>query len=247
VPPHGATLDDPAIHPTETTHIHIAEKVRLGFSALTPAPASLPVSMLLVEGHLLQSMSIMPTQRRHRRNYNEPGHAHELTFTCQGRHKFLQAERSCEWLRDSLQEARRSLDFDLWAFVFMPEHVHLIVHPRQPQYDISVIREAIKEPVGRKGIAYLRKNAPEWLPKIATNKGQRVRHRFWLPGGGYDRNIDEPRTLLKMIDYIHMNPVRRGLVVRSIDWKWSSALWHEQGFGGPIPIDPIPPEWLAEN
>ena len=138
------------------------------------------------------------------------------------------------------------MEFDLWAFVFMPEHVHLIVHPRHVDYDIAAVREAIKEPVGRKAVAYLRQRAPEWLPRIAVQKRARVRYRFWLAGGGYDRNIDEPQTLLKMIDYIHMNPVRRGLVERGKDWKWSSALWYEQGCGGPISIDPIPPEWLVE-
>jgi len=30
-----------------------------------------------------------------------------------------------------------------------------------------------------------------------------------------------------MIDYIHGNPIRRGLVIRPEDWKWSSADWYE--------------------
>ena len=42
-------------------------------------------------------------------------------------------------------------------------------------------------------------------------------------GGGYDRNATEPRTLLQMIDYIHNNPVRRGLVAKATDWIWSSS------------------------
>jgi putative transposase len=69
---------------------------------------------------------------------------------------------------------------------------------------------------------------------------------FWQSGGGYDRNIDSGRTLLEMIDYIHLNPVRRGFVARAEDWKWSSAqqLLTE---ANPTPVvDPIPPDWLAE-
>src|ERR1700680_2962064 len=108
----------------------------------------------------------MPRRRPHRRNYNEPGHAHELTFSCYRRYKFLRAERTCEWLAESLSAARAELDFDLWAFVFMPEHVHLIVHPRRPIYDIATIKESIKEPVGRKALAFLRSEAPEWLERI---------------------------------------------------------------------------------
>jgi putative transposase len=29
-----------------------------------------------------------------------------------------------------------------------------------------------------------------------------------------------------VIDYIHANPVRRGLVARVEDWEWSSARWY---------------------
>src|SRR5262249_1208183 len=107
-----------------------------------------------------------------------------------------------------------------------PEHVHLIVRPRRRIYDIADIRQAIKEPVGRKAVKYLRDTAPEWLERICLKKGDRIYYRFWQAGGGYGRNISEPLTLLKMIDYIHENPVRRGLVELATDWKWSSAAWY---------------------
>src|SRR5262249_48785979 len=54
----------------------------------------------------------------------------------------------------------------------------------------------------------------------------RLRHRFWQPGGGYDRNITSAAALRAVIDYIHANPVRRGLVARAEDWEWSSARWY---------------------
>jgi putative transposase len=34
------------------------------------------------------------------------------------------------------------------------------------------------------------------------------------------------KTLLSIIDYLHANPVRRGLVERPLDWEWSSARWY---------------------
>jgi len=156
---------------------------------------------------------------------NEPGHAHELTFSCFRHYAFLKSERTCQWLADALTEARKKLEFALLAYVFMPEHVHLIVHPRRPTYDISAIRQAIKEPVGRRGVRYLRVHAPHWLPRITVQRGKRQERRFWQAGGGYDRNVIEPSTLLAMMEYIHANPVRRGLVSRPQEWKWSSAGW----------------------
>jgi putative transposase len=126
----------------------------------------------------------------------------------------------------------------------MPEHVHLIVHPRRAVYDVAIIRQAIKEPVGRRVFCYLRRNAPEWIARMSRRRGNRVEHLFWQSGGGYDRNIENPKTLLAMIDYIHNNPVRRGLVERAVDWHWSSAAHYEGCETSPIPLDPIPWDWV---
>ncbi len=107
---------------------------------------------------------------RHRRSCNEPGHAHELTFTCYRRFRFLSAERACRWLGDAIHEARRTLDFAFWAFVFMPEHAHLIVCPQRPGYEMATILKAIKEPVGRHSVSYIAEHAPACSPDHATTR-----------------------------------------------------------------------------
>ncbi|MBC8357103.1 MAG: hypothetical protein H8E66_34460 [Planctomycetes bacterium] len=188
----------------------------------------------------------MAQKRQHRRNYNEPGHAHELTFSCYQGFKFLKAERTCEWLVEAIDEARVELNFDLWAYVFMREHVHLIVRPGEAEYDIADIRKAIKAPVGSKAIKYLLENAPDWIPRITRKRGKKTERLFWQSGGGFDRNVIKPDTLMNMIDYIHMNPVRRGLCEKPEEWKWSSAAWYLGGGEVPIQVDPIPAEWLDD-
>ena len=78
-------------------------------------------------------------------------------------------------------------------------------------------------------------------------RGGRSERLFWQPGGGFDRNIVEPRTLMAMIDYVHMNPVRRGLAERPIDWKWSSAGWYAGVDRSGLILDPLPPEWIPQG
>ncbi|MEO8498285.1 MAG: hypothetical protein ABI614_24750 [Planctomycetota bacterium] len=182
--------------------------------------------------------------RKHRRrNCNEPGHAHALTFTCYQRFQFLAAERTCEWLANAIDKARVQFDFAVWAFAFMPEHVHMVIFPRQKFYDIADIRKAIKEPVGRQAIGYLAEHAPDWLTKVTRQRGRRTERLFWQSGGGFDENIEEPKVLREVIDYIHLNPVRRALVERARDWKWSSAGWFEGTASCLLIPDKIPPEW----
>ncbi|MFQ5732209.1 MAG: transposase [Planctomycetaceae bacterium] len=187
----------------------------------------------------------MEAKRRHRKSYNEPGHAHELTFGCYRGFEFLGQERTCEWLAESVRQACDHLNVSLWAYVFMPDHAHLIVHPEHPEYSISAFLKRVKQPVSRKALAYLRRNAPHWLERVRTQRGKRVEHHFWQRGGGYDRNITDPRTLETMIEYLHLNPVRKALVERGSEWKWSSAGWFLGEEPNGLRPDPVPPEWTV--
>jgi putative transposase len=182
-------------------------------------------------------------ERLHRKSYDEPGHVHVLTFTCYRRYSYLKPERTCRWFAQAIEQARRRWDFDLWAYVFMPEHAHLIVRPNQPTATVAAILKAIKQPVGRRAIFFLETHAAHWLPRLTRQRGGRVERVFWQSGGGYDRNILEPRTLQASIDYLHLNPIRRGLVDRASDWTWSSAGWLADAPRNDLRPDRIPPEW----
>jgi putative transposase len=169
---------------------------------------------------------------------NEPGHAHELTFSCYRGFPFLRAERTCLWLAEAIDAARCKYAFSLWAYVFMPEHVHLLLCPQRHDYEIAAILKAIKQTVGTKAIKFLRRTAPEWLDRISVKQGAETERRFWQAGGGFDRNITDPRLAMLMIEYIHANPVRRQLVQNPEEWKWSSAGWCEgKNLLKPDPID----------
>ena len=180
------------------------------------------------------------------RAYNDPGHAHELTFSCFRRIKLLSKDRSCAWLAQAIAIACRELNYQLWAYVLMPEHVHLIVRALEPEYDTSQLLKRIKEPVSRKAVQFLKHEAPDWLSRLCVRHGDRREHHFWQPGRGHDRNIVKGRTLLNMIDYTHQNPVRRRLVEQARDWKWSSAGWYEGTPPNELKPDPIPWDWLED-
>jgi putative transposase len=192
-------------------------------------------------------MPLMKWQDRdgRRKTYNTPGHAHELTFSCYKRFPFLRAERTCGWLAEAIEAARQKHDFDLWAYVFMPEHVHLILFPRRPNYEMRKIASSIKLPVAKRAIKFLEDSHSPWLEKISRRRGDRIERLFWQSGGGFDRNVTCGKTLLKMFDYLHRNPERRGLVERAVEWRWSSAATFEGG-SSPFRVDPIPYEWLID-
>ena len=129
---------------------------------------------------------------------NQPGQAHELTFGCYRNQNFLSSSRVCKWLAESIEQARVAQQFSLWAYVFMPNHVHLLLCPMGEQYSIPAILKAIKTPVAIQAIRYLKVKNPPGLAKLATGQDYR-NYRFWQKGGGYDRNISEPNTLLNTV------------------------------------------------
>src|SRR5208337_2967331 len=99
---------------------------------------------------------------------------------------------------------------------------HARAHPPDRLAASAGLRDGIdptghQEPVECRASSYLARQAPEWLPRITPHRGRRTERHFWQPGGGCDRNIIEPRTLSARIDYIYLNPVRRGLVDRARD------------------------------
>jgi putative transposase len=191
-----------------------------------------------------EQASEMVKRHTHRQNYNTAGHAHELTFCCFKRYAFLQADRTCLWLCESINRTRIELEFDLWSYVFMPDHAHLIVYPRRSDYDISRIRGAIKHPMSKVTLAWLREHRSDWIPCLTRRRGKRTETLFWQSGGGYDRNIESSRALLEMIDYLHMNPVRKGFVQSAAEWRWSSANQFLERYDSPLIVDRIPSSWL---
>lgn len=174
------------------------------------------------------------TKRCHR--CNAAGNAHELTFSCYHNKSFFSAERICRYLVDSIIASREKHRFDLWAYVFMPDHVHLLICPNTPQYSVSDILLSIKQPVSRRAIDYLKNEKPDGLKYVTTSQQHRPYH-FWQKGGGYDRNITKLKTAVDSVRYIHNNPVRKGLVETADQWYYSSAADWQNIRQGPIAID----------
>ena len=182
---------------------------------------------------------MMLPHRKRIKHYHEPGHLHELTFSCYRRMPLLTNDGWRAMLAESINRATERHHYRLIAFVFMPEHVHLLVYPDQEAASISELLKAIKRPYSWRIKQVLQQSQSPLLQKLTVQQRPGVRaFRYWQEGPGYDRNLTEPGTLLAAIDYIHLNPVKRGLCPSAVDWKWSSV----RRFLMPeSPIDPVLP------
>lgn len=162
----------------------------------------------------------MSTISKRRQTFNSPGDLHELTWSCLGRRPLLGSDRAKNWLAEAIETHRRGFHFDLTAFVFMPEHVHLLTRPRLEQYDVTRIRAAIKKSVTKKAVAFLKEKYPAKLATLEVSPGV---YRFWQDGPGFDRNLHSDEAIRASITYFHNNPVLRRLCDSVEAYKWSSA------------------------
>jgi putative transposase len=167
-------------------------------------------------------------QRRKRRvAINEPGHAHELTFSCFRRLRLLAGSRAKRVFLQCLDDARQRFAFEVWAYVVMPEHVHILIHPKEQKYNIGQILMAVKSRFAKLMLEEMKRGDASTQENLKVVKRDGTSsYRFWQAGGGYDRNLFSDKAIHTSIDYMHANPVRRKLCATEIDYEFSSARWY---------------------
>jgi putative transposase len=117
-------------------------------------------------------------------------------------------ERDYARLALSLARMRQKHGFLLTAWVFLPDHWHAIICLPFP-LTISRVFQAVKV-----------------SSMISINHARGEAGELWQ-GRFFDRALRTVKEYAETVEYIHMNPVRRGLVKSAQDWKWSSV--HEYG------------------
>ncbi len=127
-------------------------------------------------------------------------------------------------LSESIDRAMLGQGYRLAAFVYMPEHIHLLVYPLSDANGVARLLRAIKRPYSYRIKQALIAERSRLLEKLTIRQRPGVEtFRYWQEGPGYDRNLTKVKTVLTAVDYIHLNPVRRGLCSSAVGWRWCSA------------------------
>jgi putative transposase len=165
-----------------------------------------------------------PPRRKRIKHFEQERHVHELTFSCYQRRPLLANDERRTWFCEELASACDRQGILLLAYVLMPEHVHLLVFPAVQGSSISKLLAHVKRQFSCRVKRRLTETQDPMLDRLTVLQRPGVMtFRFWQEGPGYDRNLTEPESIAAAIEYIHANPVRRGLCRRAVDWPWSSA------------------------
>jgi REP element-mobilizing transposase RayT len=135
-------------------------------------------------------------------------------------------ESEFAWLARAIHERRAKHGFLLTAWVFLPDHWHAIVFPRHP-LTVSEVMESIKVSSTKR-----------------INRARGERGLLWQ-GRFFDRALRTVKEYQEKVEYIHLNPVKAGLVSRPEEWRWSSvhdytgSVKAPTGSGSALPVDRV--------
>lgn len=126
-----------------------------------------------------------------------------------------------EILIDSLKHCQAHKGLEIYAWVIMSNHCHLIV--RSQKNNLSDIIRDFKKFTAKEIISCIESNEHEsrksWLLWL-LKKDEKI--WFWEEGY-HGKEILTKEFFNNKMDYIHLNPVRAGLVEKEEEYTWSSC------------------------
>lgn len=168
--------------------------------------------------------------------------AYYLTSVAKDRLPIFHTDKIAKLTCDAINEARNSGNFLIFAYVIMPDHIHLVTDSRRKSKDVHRFVNGI---VSRRVIDYLKeKGHAVSLKKLKTVRTDGSQYSLWQHHPD-TRLLWNEEMLWQRIQYTHFNPVRAGLAENPNDWKWSSArIFHKRRLDGePLEVDLNKIQW----
>ncbi|WP_026601525.1 REP-associated tyrosine transposase [Methylomonas sp. 11b] len=120
--------------------------------------------------------------------------------------------REIDLLRATVRTVRNRYPFQIDAWVVLPEHMHAVWTLPPGDADFSKRWRLIKSRFSR---ALPKTEYRSNVRKMAGERGIWQRH-FW------EHCIRDEQDFERHVDYVHVNPLKHGLVTRVKDWPYSS-------------------------
>ncbi len=157
-------------------------------------------------------------------HYDNLNTARFITFSCYHHYPLLRTDTAIYSFMDVLKAKRKEYDFKILGYVVMPNHVHLVLHPKEND-KLGKIVGVIKSLSARDILNKWQEKNYTVLHKLKIIKDGKQKYAFWQKRF-YDFNCRTESSVIEKINYCHNNPVKARLVNNPEDWEWSSYRWY---------------------
>lgn len=176
-------------------------------------------------------------------NFNQD-YLYFVTTTAVSHHHIFVSDNIKHILLESFSFMRENNWIKLYAFVIMPNHLHIILRVLHGRKLFDVMRD-FKKFTSKRIVQRLETENNLTVLSAIQGVGRRGGNKVWEDG--YDaRDIFTAKFLKQKLDYIHLNPSQPhwNLVEHPEDYVWSSARYYLHGQKPIIKIDDVM-EFLA--
>ena len=141
-----------------------------------------------------------------------PGGTYFFTHALRVRHGNDLLVRHIDVLREAVRVTRRQHPFAIHGWVVLPDHLHCVIELPPGDANFAKRWRLIKMIFSREV------PADEWRSKILLRRRERGiwQRRYW------EHCIRDEEDLHRHLDYVHLNPIKHGLVERVSDWPFST-------------------------
>lgn len=150
------------------------------------------------------------------------------------------SEAACKIITESLTFCHREKNLGINAYVIMPTHFHAIFFDRS--YETPKLEQTVtdfRKFTGRKIADHCQSHMPSCFSETFRKAaGDDRKRRVWQPSR-HPVSIENEAFWETKFDYLHHNPVRKGLVNHSAEWRFSSAGYWQDRRECDVPITPI--------
>ena len=124
---------------------------------------------------------------------------------------------------DSLNYYRYQYDCKLVGYVIMPDHIHLLIWPTIEKAVTDFMRDFKRFTSGRITRQAKVENNADWIKRFeeAGTATERAEYKVWQDSF-WEQSIYTEEFLRQKLNYIHLNPVRAGLVNSVEEYPYSS-------------------------
>lgn len=153
-----------------------------------------------------------------------------LTFTVVGWVDIFTRPECRNIIIDSLNHCKTSKGLILYVYVIMSNHIHLIAQTKESSDGMSVFLRDFKKFTARQIINWFlaskKESRKEWVTPIFNSYGQKNSNnelfQVWQPDNR-PMQITTSKFAMQKVGYIHLNPVKAGIVDNPEEYLYSSA------------------------
>ena len=141
----------------------------------------------------------------------QPGAIYMITAATYKKALLFDTPQKRDFLLSALFEESERLEWRMQAWAVMANHYHFVALAPSDADSLKTLTRRLHSRTAR------------WVNGETGHRGRKVWHQYW------DTCLTFEKSYLARLNYVHMNPVKHGIVSKATAYPWCSMAWFLRG------------------